>query len=299
MKKIFILICAVFLTGHLSLAHSKNVDKPIKKVVLIVGASRGMGLETANYLADHGYKVYGTSRKAKESTEKITFYPLNLAKESDVSDVINKIIHTEGHLDVVINNAAMGLYGPAEEVSISQAQHLFDINVFGVMRVMQAVLPQFRKQGGGLLINVSSMAAMGPVPASDWYAASKFALEGLSESMATYLDKDNIRLVILEPGPVKTQFITHTSELGNRSLPNKPYGSMGQKVFEWHKELLAKGQNPHEVAELIYKIIQTPEPSLRYQTSSAMQELAKQRYVDPTGNQYVKEKRELLKTIMN
>lgn len=304
MKRILCLVISFTLNvyaGQMN-AYGRNLIVPKEevakqKVVLVVGGSRGIGLATAEHLAEQGYRVYGSGTKPKQCSKKFHCLAIDIRDESSIGTAINHIIQTEGRVDVVVNSAAVGIYGPAEEVTLAEAKRVFDVNVFGAMRVMNAVLPQFRKQGYGLIINISSMAAVDPVPGSDWYAASKYALEGLTESMASYLPKHNIHLVLVEPGPVNTQFITETSKKGTRYLPDKPYGNMTEKVFDWHKDILSKGQDPNEVAKLIHAIIETPHPHLRYQTSPAMQKLAKRRYVDPTGNKARAEKQAILKVL--
>lgn len=278
----------------------------MKKVILITGA-RGIGLATAVHLAMLGYTVYGTTRNASDFEkilskddlkDKLHFINMDVRKESSVKNAIDKIIQNEGRLDVVINSAAIGVYGPAEEISLEQAKEIFDVNFFGILRVLQNALPHFRKQGHGLLINISSMAAIDPLPGTDLYSASKYAVEGLSESMAGYLSLNNIKVVLVEPGPVNTQFIAVTSVVGKRLLPDKPYGDMSQKIYNLHKEILAKGQDPTEVAKLIEEIIVSPNPNPRYQTSTAMQKIAKKYQVDPTGVQSFQEKKQFAKEVL-
>jgi NAD(P)-dependent dehydrogenase (short-subunit alcohol dehydrogenase family) len=270
-----------------------------KKVVLITGASRGIGLSTAQYLLEQGYIVYGTSR-SKDHLESnkngILFLLMDLSQDLSVTNGIKEILDNEGQIDIVVNSAAMGLFGPAEECSLDQARSLFEVNVFGAMRLMKNILPQFRKQGHGLMIHVSSMAALDSFPGLDWYTASKCALEGLVESMAYSVSTlHNINLVLVEPGPVNTDFMIKTSELGKAELPERPYGGMGKNFFDWNTEVLRSGQDPKEIAELIHRIIEDPRPSLRYQTSAAMKEVARKKLVDPTGDSYLHEKQEFTK----
>ncbi|PIS00435.1 MAG: hypothetical protein COT84_07505 [Chlamydiae bacterium CG10_big_fil_rev_8_21_14_0_10_35_9] len=273
-----------------------------KQIVFIAGASRGIGLATAYHLSQQGYIVYGTYNKSQPPSDsitesRITFFQMDITDVDNIEKIVNQILSKESKVDVVINCAAIGIYGPAEEVSIEQAQNMFDVNVFGIMRVMQRVLPQFRKQGKGLIINISSMAALDPIPGSDWYASSKYALEGLTESMASYLQNQHIHLVLVEPGPVNTDFISKSSQMADITLPDDPYNGMSETVYYWHKKALSKGQDPNEIAQLIEEIILTPLPQLRYQTSCDMQKIAQERYVDPSGNSFLENKREFTNSL--
>lgn len=270
------------------------------KVVLVTGASRGLGRAICEDLASKEAVVYGTMRHPDEfdgfNNSTIKIKELDVTNPEQIQSVISEIVSEQGRLDVVINNAAYLLLGPCEELSLEQVKAQFDTNFFGAFSVMQAALPQMRAQKSGHIINISSSMSYDPVSGFDAYAASKAALEGLSSSMAGYLDQFGIQISLVEPGPVKTDF-AKTLEKGERSLENNPYAAFTENLASWCYQMQPLGQEPKEVAQLITRITQSEHPKLRYQTDLKSVQRAQKCLVDITGCQNVHERQSLIKEL--
>jgi len=193
------------------------VDEP-GPVVLITGASSGIGRATAELLAARGYRVLGGVR-APTTTRPlrgIELVPLDVRDEASVKSCVEQVCSRAGRIDVLINNAGVNLVGAVEETSISQAQALFDTNVFGVLRMIQAVLPGMRRQGRGLIINISSILGVIPAPFMGVYAGSKHAIEGLSESLDHEVRAFGIRVVLIEPSYIRTNLDASAAQAEGR-----------------------------------------------------------------------------------
>ncbi|NLZ48260.1 MAG: SDR family oxidoreductase [Clostridiales bacterium] len=238
-----------------------------KKVVLITGASSGIGKATAIYLASKGLVVYGTSRKVVDD-EELKKYNINMLKmdvgdEESVKQAINELILREGRIDSVFNNAGSGISGPLEETSIEEYKELFESNFFGMIRVVKEVLPHMRKAGKGLIINSSSIGGVIGLPYQGVYSSTKFAVEGFSEALSKELKPFGIKVVILEPGDFKTDF-TKNRRFSSLMSKNSAYYDDFIKtvsVFEYDE---IKGCNPEMIGKLLYKIINSNNPKLRY-----------------------------------
>jgi len=277
-------------------------ENPPEKVVVITGASRGIGLASAEYLASQGYIVYGTVR-ASSNTEKLDdackLYPdhlykivLDLTDEQQVTQAINSIVQAQGKIDVLVNNAAYVLVGTVESCTIQEQIDLFNINYFGTVRTIQAVLPDMRKHKAGKIINIGSVSGIAPYSPWENYSAAKFALRGLSESMAASLSPWNIHVSIVEPATVKTQEMTK-DPFGTRLLQeNDPYAFIRNYESED-----SEGMDPVLLGKLLQKIIETETPHVRYQIGAFAEELAKSVYVDPTGDAAVQSNIEYYKSI--
>lgn len=282
------------------------MEQTEKKVVLITGASRGIGQATALLLAKSGeYTVYATMRspeesplaKAGDNQENLILKALDVTDDEASKKVVQEILTREGHIDVLINNAGQGLFGSAETVEIEKAKELFDVNFFGALRMIQAVLPSMREQHHGLIINISSIVGIRPGSCWDLYNASKFALEGLSESLAAVLPHWNIQMVLIEPGPVATDFGENTS-IGTRfENGNNPYGILQKNAQQRMQKYLQAGQAPQEVALLISHVIKTENPSVRYQTTDNLRKYVGEKHIDPTGNQVMKNQRKVIEDL--
>lgn len=176
-------------------------------VALVTGASTGIGRATAEALRDAGYRVFGTSRKAvPERSEGITMLTCDVSQDASVAKLIDEVLSEAGRIDLLVNNAGVGLLGGAEESSTAQAQALFDVNVFGVLRVTNAVLPTMRRQRKGRIVNLSSVLGLIPAPYSALYASTKHAIEGYSESLDHELRSFGTRVVLVEPAYTRTSF---------------------------------------------------------------------------------------------
>ncbi len=270
----------------------------IQPVVLITGATSGIGLATAAFLAGHGFKVYGTYRTTSKTTELdqaieksqgcLVKILMDVTDTNSVDQAIKDILLKEKKIDVVINNAAYALTGTVESCSLEEQMALFDTNYFGIVRVLQAVLPHFREKQEGQLINIGSVVGITPFPAIENYSATKFALEGLTESMAISLSPFHIKVSIVEPGSVKTPAAVN-QPMGTKDLgPDNPYEEFHRVGDQMCKESLASGQDPVGVAQLIHQVIMTKKPLLRYQCDAFAQTVAATRFKDPSGTEEVK-----------
>ena len=254
-------------------------------VVLMTGCSRGIGFVTARTLIEKGYTVYATMRNiqnARYLEDSTTEFPgtlfvryLDVTKEESIQNVIDEILKNEGHLDILVNNAGWGLKGTAEGVTIDQAQKVFDTNFFGMLRLIQAALPIMRSQSYGRIINISSLAAIAPLPGWDIYASSKQAVEALSEAMAPSLKAWNIGISIVEPGVIQGERATALEErfLGK----NNPYSGILEASKKWIEAEGGPPQPAEEVADLIYSIIKSESPKFRYQTNITGKRLASEK----------------------
>ncbi|RUU31931.1 MAG: oxidoreductase [Mesorhizobium sp.] len=176
-------------------------------VALVTGASTGIGHATAKALQNAGFRVFGTSRRAvAERSDGVTMLTCDVTDDASVAKLVDDVLAEAGRIDLLVNNAGVGLLGGAEESSTVQAQALFDVNVFGVLRVTNAVLPAMRRQGKGRIVNLSSVLGLIPAPYSALYASTKHAIEGYSESLDHELRPFGIRVVLVEPAYTRTSF---------------------------------------------------------------------------------------------
>src|SRR5438270_1177989 len=174
----------------------------IGRVALVTGASSGIGEASARALLGSGFTVYGTSRSAVAGDERdgVVFLPLDVTDDESVAAAVREVLDRSGRIDVLVNNAGLGVAGAAEESSVEQARALFETNLFGSIRMTRAVLPHMREQRSGRIINVSSIVGLIPVPYMALYASSKHALEGYSESVDHEVREHGVRVLLVEPG---------------------------------------------------------------------------------------------------
>lgn len=247
------------------------------KVVLITGSSSGFGLLTARTLLEQGHTVIASMRgldaKNKEHADSLRTFAegkpgtlhlleLDVTSDSSVEAAIKQAYELTAHIDVVVNNAGFGVGGFAETITIPQFQKNFDVNVYGVQRVSRAVLPAMRKQGNGLIINISSIIGRMVMPFAGAYVATKYALEGLSESYRYELAGTGVDVVIVEPGGFGTNFLENMEPAADTDRLSS-YGAlaeMPEKMWGGFAENL-KGDDapdPQVVADAIAKLIETP-----------------------------------------
>ena len=189
-----------------------------RRVVLITGASSGIGRATAELLAARGHRVFGGVRSPATTRplDGVELLPLDVRDETSVKACVDVLRSRAGRIDILINNAGVNLVGAVEETSISQAQALFDTNVIGVLRMIQAVLPDMRRQGAGLIVNISSILGLIPAPFMGVYASTKHAVEGLSESLDHEVRAFGIRVVLIEPPYIKTSLDASAAQAEGR-----------------------------------------------------------------------------------
>lgn len=246
-------------------------QKPMKTtqrgVALVTGASSGIGLATARALRREGFRVFGTSRKRTgDSSDGITMLVCDVTDDASVQQAVNEVQSREGRIDLLVNNAGIGLLGGAEESSQKQVKALFDVNVFGVMRMTNAVLPMMRRQQNGRIINLSSVLGLIPAPYNALYAATKHAVEGYSESLDHEVRTQGIRVVLIEPGVTRTAFEE------NITRPDHPlpiYDRIRADAEKFMREIVEKGDAPEVVAEAVVRAANTPAPRRRYTAGKA------------------------------
>lgn len=243
------------------------------KVVFITGGSSGIGKSIGEYLSAKGFIVYGTSRNPeKVSNSKITLIQLDVRDEKSICKAIDQVVNKEGRIDVLINNAGVGITGAIEEVSTSEILNNFQTNVFGPIAVIKAVLPSMRKQRKGLIINVTSIAGYMGLPFRGYYSSSKGALEIITESLRMELKPFNIEVTNVAPGDFATNIAA-----GRYHAPvieNSPYEEIYRMSLKMMDEHVDSGGDPAEMAKAIYKIIQTDKPRVRYVVGAPMQKLS-------------------------
>src|SRR5918912_804626 len=211
-----------------------------QKVAVVTGSSSGIGYETALTLARNGFLTYATMRnlaksdniKSVTNKEKlpIRINQLDITDDGSVNNAIRTIVSEAGRIDVLVNNAGYGLVGAFEDLSIQEIKDLYETNVFGVVRVTQAVLPTMRRQQSGIIVNVSSGAGIFGYPGGSSYVSTKFALEGLSESISYELEPFGIKIVLIEPGFIKTNFANSMVVAKRAQNPSSPYSQMMRKI---------------------------------------------------------------------
>ncbi|HXS07716.1 MAG TPA: oxidoreductase [Rhizomicrobium sp.] len=231
-------------------------------VALVTGASSGIGQATARALRKAGFTVFGTSRHpAFERPDGITILSCDVTDDASVTKLVDEVVSRAGRIDLLVNNAGIGLLGGAEESSTRQAQALFDVNVFGVMRVTNAVLPIMRRQGKGRIVNLSSVLGLIPAPYSALYASTKHAIEGYSESLDHELRSAGIRVVLVEPAYTRTSFEENLIR-PDRLLDIYDAARSSMQVIL--RKAVETGDAPELVAKTILEAATTPVPKRRY-----------------------------------
>ncbi len=245
-----------------------------KRVAIVTGSSSGIGFEISLMLARHGFITYATMRDLQKSLtlrsiadkENIPLRCVQLDVTNDVSvkQAIETIVKESCKIDVLINNAGYGLSGALEDLLINEIKLLFDTNFFGLIRTTQAVLPIMRNQRSGIIVNISSGLGRFGFATSSAYASSKFAIEGLTESISYELEPFGIRTILVEPGIIKTNFIK-AAVLGQKSTdPNSPYLQFMNNIEDGMKKLIESGERPEYVARVVLDAINDSTPKLRY-----------------------------------
>jgi NAD(P)-dependent dehydrogenase (short-subunit alcohol dehydrogenase family) len=249
----------------------------IQKVAIVTGSSNGIGLEIALKLARNGFMTYATMRNLAKSKELetrigddkqlrslIKFIQLDVTDDNSVKKAIISVVNESERIDVLVNNAGYGLSGALEDISIQEFKDQFETNVFGLIRTTQEVIPVMRKQNSGIIVNISSGLGRFGIGTSSAYVSSKFAVEGLSESISYELEPFGIRTILVEPGVIKTNFF-NSSVLAKRSLdPNSPYIHLIERMKNGMSKLIENAAEPELVANVVIDAIKDKNPKLRY-----------------------------------
>jgi NAD(P)-dependent dehydrogenase (short-subunit alcohol dehydrogenase family) len=245
----------------------------MSKVVLITGGSSGIGKSIGEFLHQKGFVVYGTSRNPEKITNSI--FPLVALDVRDKQSIVNcvaEVIQKSGRLDIVINNAGVGITGPIEEIPTEEIRNNFETNLFGPIEVMKSVLPQMREQKSGLIINITSIAGYMGLPYRGIYSASKGALELITEALRMEVKSFGIQITNVAPGDFATNIAAgrYHAPVVNGSVYEVPYGNT-LKEMDSHVD---SGSNPNEMAEAIFAIIQTDKPKIHYKIGAFMQKFS-------------------------
>ena len=245
----------------------------MNSVALVTGASSGIGAACAEQLAGLGFRVYGTSRNAAFRPRGFEPLVMDVTDDAAVRRGVDRILASEGRIDCVVNAAGYGLAGALEDTSIEEAQRQLDANFFGVLRVCRAVLPGMRQRRAGLIVNVSSLGGLFGLPFQGVYAASKFALEGLTESLRMEVRPFAINVVLIEPGDVRTA-ITRNRVVAGQAKGQSPYAGAFARVLAVIEKEESNGVPPVQVAALLGKIARARRPRLRYTVGHTGQRLS-------------------------
>ena len=265
------------------------------KVALVTGSSSGIGLETAILLARNGFYTYASMRNLEKSA-KITeianrenlplqIIQLDVNNDESVKQAIDKIVQEKDRIDVLVNNAGYGLFGSVDDTTIEEIKAQFETNFFGIIRVTQKVLPIMRMRNNGsgdssTIVNISSVGGKMSFPLLSAYNSTKFALEGLSESMAYELEPFGIRVVIIEPGFIRTNIASSSILAKKASDPDSPYFSFTQKLANHFNSMVdntSTSSPPEQVAKTILQAITSKNPKLRYTVGNDAESIIKAR----------------------
>ncbi|MFI6118941.1 oxidoreductase [Streptomyces sp. NPDC051064] len=234
-----------------------------RPVALVTGGSSGIGREAALALVAAGFDVVGTGRDTSRVTPLggVTFLDLDVASDASVAAVVEQVVGRFGRIDVLVNNAGVGSIGAAEETSVARAQAVFDINVFGVMRMVKEVLPHMRARGRGRIINLSSVQGFIPAPYMAVYGASKHAIEGYSQSLDHEVREYGIRALLVEPAYTRTGFEANSAK---PDVPVQVYAAQRRSFDRLMAAAIKDGDDPATVAKVIVAAATDAKPKLRY-----------------------------------
>ncbi len=235
------------------------------QIALITGASSGFGELAARMLAQKGYRVFGTSRKQRESSLGVEMLTLDVKSDESVQSCIKHLLAQTNRIDLLINNAGQIHASMIEETSLEQAKDVFEANLWGIVRLTNAVLPTMRQQRSGHIINMSSLGGLIGAPGQGFYCASKFALEGYSEALSVELDAFNIKVSLIEPGYFKTNFNHDMLQSGTTYAD---YDNVRDRIASSINDAIAHGDNPEKVARLIVSVALSSSPRLRYRVGN-------------------------------
>jgi NAD(P)-dependent dehydrogenase (short-subunit alcohol dehydrogenase family) len=245
----------------------------MNKVVLITGGSSGIGKSVGEFLTQKGFIVYGTSRNPQRiKNHPFKLVTLDVNATESILKAVETVISSEGKLDILINNAGMGITGPVEETPTNEMRKVFDTNLFGAIDMMKAVLPQMRKQKSGLIINVTSIAGYMGLPFRGIYSATKGALEIVTEAIRMEVKSFGIEVTNVAPGDFATNIAS--GRFHTPVFENSPYKKVYQENLDLMDAHVNSGGDPIEMAHVIYKIINTSKPKIHYKVGDFMQKFS-------------------------
>lgn len=241
-----------------------------KQIILITGASSGMGKAFALQLLKAGHLVYGAARRVDHMQDIVQAggraIALDVTDDTSLQNAVERIIGEQGRIDVLVNNAGYAIYGSVEETTIADARRQFEVNIFGLARLTQLLIPHMRDQKRGRIINISSMGGKMYTPLGAWYHATKHALEGWSDCLRLEMKPFGIDVVIIEPGIIKTEFADVMSGPMLERSGVGPYGELARKVAKGAKDGMegGRGSDPEVIARLVQKAVEEDRPRTRY-----------------------------------
>lgn len=283
-------------------------DNTGQEVALVTGCSSGIGFHIATHLSNKNYKVYAglldpdrdtTSLKnATSNPDSLIPIKLDITQSEDIKAAIQQIIDQEGHIDVLINNAAYGLFGPVDSCTMQEIENQFKVNLFGTIELTHTVIPFFRKQLKGKIICISSLRALKSSSVQGVYSATKSALEAVGGAWASTLFPWNIHVTLVEPGATSTSFPSNMVFGSFYDNQDNPYPNVLENslnlVNEWNEDRTI-AQDPKEIALLVERLINDKAPPLRVQTSSETKDEVMRFCNDPTGAVWLEEEQALMK----
>ena len=243
--------------------------KDEQKVVLITGTAYGIGKSTAELLIEKGHIVYGGDILVEENLYLNdiggTALEMDVTNQEHIDQAINQIITEQGRVDVLVNNAGLGVYGAIEDVSMEDIYYQYDVNLFGLARVTKAVLPYMREEESGLIINISSVLGETYGPLAGWYLSTKHALEGWSDALRVELKEFDIDVVVVQPGAINTNFSNVTKTYIDKYRENSAYQHLyGEPITDTGNEVLSNQSDPIVIAKVINKAMNARNPKTRY-----------------------------------
>jgi len=254
-----------------------------QKVAVVTGSSSGIGKEIALTLAKNNFLTYATARdpkkgqflKSQADKEKlpIRFVQLDVTKDSSIKNAIQSITNESRRIDILVNNAGYGLVGAFEDLEMDEIKAQYETNLFGLIRTTQAVLPVMREQKSGMIVNISSGAGRFGYPGGSAYVGTKFAMEGLSESISYELEPFGIKVVLVEPGFIKTNFVQVVAKKSQD--PKSPYSQMMQRIAAVSSQLAQRGSEAELVAKTVLNAVTSQKPNPRYLVGKDVEEWVK------------------------
>ena len=249
-----------------------NNNQLVSKIVLITGATSGIGKETALLLASKGFLVYGTARNIEGKNLPFRLLPMDVRNETSIKEAIQQILTEVGRIDILINNAGVGITGAVEELPAEQLHNVFATNLYGAIAVIQQVLPAMRAQGSGRIINIASIAGYMGLPFRGAYSASKGALLLMSEALRMEVKQFGIEVTTISPGDYATDIASRRYHTPVNE--NSPYAEVYAKQLQLMNEHVDSGGDPKEMADKILKVINTKHPKVHYKQGSFLQKFS-------------------------